>query len=132
MATEVENGEDAPPMPVTDTVNAAFLKSLKKEIVINDDDTEEVKAVKERVRLAREEMRAQVEGGLKPREVLDMVEKMRREYAATRRQCIEEMLRIRDSGDAEGTRKYITTINLALQQMGIKEIDLPRAADDEQ
>ena len=48
-ASGAASGYAMPPMPVMDNADEEFIKSLEKEIVINDDDTDEVKVLKQKV-----------------------------------------------------------------------------------
>ena len=51
------------PIPMTAASEAEFLKSLERPIVISEDDSEQVKRLKEAVRNAREAMKQMMDEG---------------------------------------------------------------------
>lgn len=119
------SGASMPPMPMMDNAEEEFEKSLEKEIVINDDDSPDVKALKRSVIALREEMRRLLDAGNSFADVLrdhrDIVNhgvEMRRE--ATR--LISEFV---DAGDEESARASLEKVNATLTQMGIEEVEMP-------
>ena len=115
------------PMPIDRGAEAAFRKSLETKIVINDSDPEWLKERKMALQAVREEMAEMLRQGNKFHEVLAEHQKVAEENFQTRLNAIREAKEIFKQGDIEGTRKYVNTINFAFQQMGIKEIEMPRS-----
>lgn len=126
-AMVVGGDDDGPAAPTPALSNGKsldreFRASLEKPIVINDDDSETVRAIKERVAAARAEMIEMIDGGSSFAEVIEEARKIKNENFETRTKAIDEYREILRSGDKEGASEYLFKINLALQQMGIKEI----------
>lgn len=123
MALSDRNGGGAP-MPGGDSkqLDKQFLESLKKPIVINPDDSEAVRNVKEAVAAAREEMAELLKSGRSFSEVLAEAKQVNKENHETRTKAMAEYNEILRSGDKEAAEQYLFKVNLALQQMGIEEI----------
>ena len=117
--------EEMPPMPLSPMLERDFMESLKKEIVIKDDDPEEVKQIKRDVIAAREDMLTMVGNGMTVEQALAEHFKLSNENAGIRAQAVEELRKILDSGDREGAEKYMETVNASLEKMGIMKLELP-------
>lgn len=104
----------------------AFLESLETEIIINGSDSEKIKELKARVISAREDMKRMIDKGMTFAEVLNDYQKRCNEESDIRMDTARELQKIIEEGDLKGARKYITTMNLALQQMGIETIRMPK------
>jgi len=118
------------PIPMTATSEQEFLESLKKPIVINDDDPENVKRIKEAVKEAREAMKQLMDGGMSYREALAEHQKLVNENVETRNQCMAELKQLVDAGDREGAEHYLKTMNVALEQMGIPALTMPMSREE--
>ena len=126
--TSAQGGASMPPLPgIGARDNAEFVKSLKKPIVINDDDSENVKAVKQLVQQTREEIVQLMEENpnMSFSDILQEHRKIHNENVDIKAQTTRELQKIIDEGDIEGAKKFRTTMNFALQQMGISEITTP-------
>ncbi len=122
MALGGEPGQDVPPLPLGPGVDHDFRESLKRPIVINDDDTEEVKRIKETVKAAREDMLKILEEGGTVEAALREHERLQRDNNKIHREAVLEYRRILESGDEEGAAEYMRIMNTAFQQMGIAPI----------
>ena len=130
LATAETHGGVAPPLPGGGKrLENAFADSLKKEIVINDDDPAEVKSIKERVRQARKDLLALMSEGMSAQQVLEEHQKMQEHNAELRMEAVKGLREYLDKGDAEGANEYCEKINAALEGMGIMKIELPRSRE---
>jgi len=125
-----ESGHEMPPMPMMDNADEEFMKSLEKKITISNDDSDEVKALKQNVIAIREEIRQLVSEGHSFAEVIkehrDIVNhgvEMRKE--ATR--MIKEFL---DSGDHGAAAECLERVNETLAGMGIQKIEMPLSDEE--
>ena len=118
------------PIPMTAASEAEFLKSLERPIVISEDDSEQVKRLKEAVRNAREAMKQLMDDGMSYREALAEHQKTVNENVDTRNVCAAELKVLVDAGDREGAEQYIKTMNIALEQMGIEPLSMPMSRDE--
>ena len=130
MAVLTDGKNATPPMPISTITDEDFLNSLKDPIVINDDDDDKVKEVKAAIRDARQSVKEMMDSGLSFREILADHEKLLNDNREIRNQAMAELQKIHEEGDAEGERQYMLKINLALQQMGIPELDEPKTREE--
>lgn len=124
------SGHAMPPMPVMNNADEAFMQSLKKAIKINDDDSDEVKALKENVIAIREEIRQLISEGHSFAEVIknhrDVVNhgvEMRKEAA----RMIKEFI---GNGDNDAARECLDKVNEVLVGMGIEKVDMPLSDEE--
>jgi len=125
MAVRTSQDTEMPPMPLSPLVESDFLESLKKPIVINDDDSEEVKQLKRDVMQAREDMMDLMNKGMTVEQALAEHFKMSNENVAIRNKAVEELRAILDSGDEEGAVKYMEAVNATLEKIGAMKIEIP-------
>ena len=116
-----------PPLPSVPNLQDEFLRSLKTAIKINDDDAPEVKAMKERVKAARQEMLELLDQGMSADEVLKGAMQQRENDAATRMEAVRLVKQLLDEGDRKGAEELCAKYNEALEAMGIMKIQLPAA-----
>ena len=109
-----------------------FLESLKEPIEIKDDDNEKLRELKTRVMIARESMRQQIEAGASFAEALETNRRLGNENADVRIDALRELKEILAKGDRAGAKRYMVTINAALQQMGIEPLKTPPELKQEQ
>ena len=125
------NGTQAiAPIPMTATSEQEFLESLKKPIVIDDDDPENVKQIKAAVSEARAQMKQMIDSGMSYREALAEHQKLVNENVDTRNQCMAELKSLVEAGDREGAEHYLKTMNVALGQMGIPALTMPMSREE--
>ena len=131
LATADAPGGNAPPLPgLGPNFENEFADSLKKEIVINDDDSPAVKEVKERVKQARQDMLDAMGAGMSAQDVLLEHRKMQENNAALRMEAVNGLKEYLEKGDTEGAQEYVEKMNQALEQMGIMKIELPRSKEE--
>ena len=119
-----------PPLPISGNLDKRFLDSLKDPIEIGPDDSPQIAARKQTVIDARARMKELMDAGGSFSEILADHQKLFNENVKIRSDAARELQRIVDDGDTEGTRQYLLKVNLALQQMGIKELDEPRTTEE--
>lgn len=115
----------APPLPMGGGFEESFAKALKKEIIINDDDSDDVKEVKQRVIQARKDMAAMMAQGMSANEVLKQNEELRKHNYESREIAVQGLMEYLEKGDLEGAQNYCDTMNQALDSMGIMRIEIP-------
>lgn len=120
-----ENGIMPPPPPITSGMHDKFLKSLETPIVIDDDDTPEVREQKEAVIIARAQIKERIDGGEKFEDILREHWTLTEENLKVRRNAQKELDAIYEQGDIDGAAKYKRVMDTALSQMGISELDEP-------
>ena len=114
------DGTGAPPPPVPGAdIEQQFRESLSQKIEILDTDSDDVRALKQTVIESRAEMKRLIDSGLSFAEVVREHEKLASENATVRREMMDELNRLIESGDTEGAIAYRKRINEALGQMGI-------------
>ena len=126
MIASAPPGRDMPPMPITKSIDRDFEKSLESPIVINSDDTDEVKVLKRSVMDLRMEVLAIKEAeGLTVYQILTEHQDLVRENAKLRAEAQKEAREIYDSGDIEGAREYVDKMNEQLGKLGSEQIKMP-------
>lgn len=130
MLSAFDDTSDHPPIPVTKGMTKDFLKSLGREIKIDDSDSDQVRRMKENIIAIRTEMKSLIDGGATVEEIVSEQEKLMRENKSIRDEVMNEYKKILSSGDAEGARKYFITMDLAIQQMGISPLKMERTKEE--
>ena len=130
MAVSGNGMQSIAPIPITAASEQEFLESLKKPIVINDDDPDNVKQIKEAVMEARAQMKQMIDGGMSYREALAEHQRLVNENVDTRNECMAELKRLVDEGDRSGAESYMKTMNTALEQMGIPALTMPKSREE--
>ena len=120
MATAAGDGP-MPPIPIHPQAEKQFRESLKREIVINDDDPYEVKLRKADVINARAEMKKLLDAGESFESVINRtVEDHNANYSLRQeaRSSVKNML----ESDPEGATELMNRYNEVLRKNGIKEL----------
>ena len=125
MVVSTPPGEVLPPMPMYPGFDDEFRKGLEDDLVIEDDDSDEVKELKAKVLLVREELRERMASGESPRAILSEHEALWNDNIEMRQNVQKEALDLVRSGDMEGARKYVETMNKALESFGIESVVMP-------
>lgn len=133
MATGVPEGCTIPPLPnMTPADTDRFIETLKKPIKIDEKDSDAVKAAKERVQQVREQIAQWMKD--EPGKELGAILNEHRddfnhatEMQAEVKKGLQEYL---EAGDDEGAKKYLTMMNLALQQIGVSEVEMPKDEEE--
>jgi predicted class III extradiol MEMO1 family dioxygenase len=119
-------------MPITRSVNEEFAKSYNVPIVINEDDSDSVKAVKHAVMELREEVAAIIESeGLSVYDIYTRHQDLMREVVMLRKIAQKEVLSIYNSGDMEKVHHYVQDANKILRSAGADEIKVPSETESE-
>ena len=107
------------PLPLGPEADLYFKEAMKKPILDNPDDSEEVKRMKQVVRDTRREIAALMAEGQSFAEILEQHRELWNENVKIREGVVAEYRKIVMSGDEEAAKKYFDTMNNALGQMGI-------------
>lgn len=124
-------GAMMPPLPSMsrESMDQAFADSLKQPIIINDDDTDRVKALKEFVLQARQEMFELIGQGMSVSEALETCHREANENAKLRNAAKNELVDLVRSGDANLAKQYMEESNKVFKDMGVVPLEWP--SDDE-
>ena len=127
MAVAGQPNAQIPPIPIRKGVDMdqQFREALKKEIVVNDTDSDRVKELKQSVIAAREEIKRRMDNGESFAEIIAGHRELSNENNKIRDDALRELRGIVDSGDEVGARDYLNKMNIALQQMGIAPMKMP-------
>lgn len=120
-----EGGIVPPPLPMVGNASRKFLESLSTPIEIDDDDSEEVRRLKEAVIVAREQIKQRMDEGESFEAILGDHYRLSVENAKIRRNAQKELDAIYCNGDADGATRYRMVMDVALSQMGIDALDEP-------
>ena len=131
LATSAKPGESAPPLPgMSANFVDEFGESLKTEIVINPDDPDDVKELKQRVKEARQGMLEAMASGMTAEEVLQENRRLQEHNSVLRMEAVKGLREYLEKGDVEGAQAYCDKMNVALEGMGIMKIELPRSREE--
>ena len=125
LALSAPQGQSLPPMPANAVSDEDFMQSLNEKIEILDTDSDEVKDLKAKVIVAREDIRAMMKKGYTAMQVLQEHHELFNDNAKLHTDALMEMNGILASGDRAEARKYATTMNEAFRQMGVLELPIP-------
>ena len=125
MTAALTLGRSVPPIPGGPSMTRDFKESLKHEIVIDENDSEEVKATKALIIAFREELKDLVKDGARVEDVIRDHENLTRDNNKIREDIIKEVKELREKGEEEEASRYLNTMNAAIQQMGIDIIEIP-------
>ena len=107
------------PLPLGPEADLYFKEAMKKPIVDEPDDTEEVKRMKQVVRETRQEIAALMEKGQTFAEILEQHRELWNENVRIREGVVAEYRKIVRGGNEAEARSYMNKMNAALGQMGI-------------
>lgn len=124
-ASGAESGSVMPPMPIMDNADEAFIKSLERDIVINDDDPDEVKSLKKNVMTIREEIRQLMNEGHSFADVIREHRDIVNHGVEMRREAIRTIKEFVDGGDREAAKECLEKFNEVLAGMGIQGVEMP-------
>ena len=109
----------------------AFAKSLKDEIVIKPDDTDEVKDLKQAVLDARSELKQQMALGKSAEQVMVETREQLRELTLYREDLEKEVMSHAEDGMTQKDYdELIGAANLMLEERGISKIQMPKLVGD--
>jgi hypothetical protein len=130
MVAQIAEGKDVPPIPIDKNFEKEFFQSLKEPILINEDDSENIKILKESVIALRKELSERADGGESAYNILKDYQKQMAEDYKVRSEMQSEARKILESGDRAGAEEFVKKINIALNQVGIKEIEMPMTPEE--
>jgi len=119
------DGQEMPPLPSGTITDEQFLRSLEDPIVVNDDDSEHDKLLKQSVIALRQEVEIMMKNGQSVREILAEHQKLHHENVMLRTQALLELKKIVEAGNHEEAVKYAKTVNAVLEKMGAAALPIP-------
>ena len=125
LSLSIPSGQGLPPMPANAVSDEEFRRSLEEDIMILDTDSAEVRDLKAKVIVAREDIKAMMKKGYSVMQVLQEHHDLFNDNTKLYADAVLEMKAILAKGDREGARKYAVAMNSAFQQMGVPEIPVP-------
>lgn len=120
-----DGGFGAPPLPHMKDFESEFGRAIKQEIVVNENDSPEVKEVKERVIAARQELLQLMSEGRSANDVLNDWRQMQEDNATIRLDAVKKVREFLDAGDRAGAQELCDSYNKILEKSGIMKIELP-------
>ena len=121
-ALSIEPGVEAPPLP-SGITNDEFRRALKKDIVINSDDSERVKEIKRRVRDTRREILAVMdETGKSFEQVLNEHRAQMNQNSLLYHEALKGLKEVKQNGTPEEVAQYIEKSNELLRSQGAREL----------
>lgn len=123
-------GGAMPPMPVMSNADEEFKKSLEKDIVINEDDSEDVKRLKEQVMATREDMRQLMAEGKTFAEVLQEHRELVNHHAAIRADSVKILQELVDNGETAEADLMLKEVNEMLSGMGVEAVEMPLSREE--
>jgi hypothetical protein len=123
--------EVGPPIPFSEDMEEDFTESLKKPIVINEDDTPEQKELKEQVIAAREAVIDHINNG---RSFFDAVNEHIAAQASNqsaRETVMDAVEELKANGESDLIEKYLEESNKILENMGASPITISDISEDE-
>lgn len=124
------SGGSMPPMPLMTDADEAFTKSLDKDIVINDNDSDAVKALKRDVMTIREEVRQIMADGYSFADVMKSHRDMVNRSVEMRKEAGRIVSELVASGDMDFAQECRVKLNAALAEAGIEGIEMPISREE--
>lgn len=124
------SGHAMPPMPTSNNADEEFRESLKKEIVINDDDPEKVKQIKQAVREGREVVKQLMAEGRTFNEIMANQQELVNGNVKLREEALKAAQELVDSGDSVGAAVYVSSANKVLEKAGADPVDVPPTREE--
>ena len=125
LMTAPDDGFGAPPLPHVENFEDAFGEALKKEIVVRESDTAEVKALKERVIAARKELLDLMAQGVNANDVVAEYKRAQEDNATIRFDAAKGVRELLDGGDIAAAIKLCDKYNEVLNRANIMPIEIP-------
>ena len=119
------SGVGMPPLPMTDSLEADFKKSLASAIQILDDDHDEVKLIKMEVMAVRDVLKERIAQGMTVRQALEEHQDEVNNIASYNKEALNMLREIREKDGPEAANEFLKTVNEKLKEMGVKEIPPP-------
>lgn len=119
------SGVGMPPLPMTDSVEQDFKRSLASPIEIRDDDSDEVKLIKMEVMTVRDVLKERIAQGMTVRQALEEHQDEVNNMASYNKEALNMLREIREKDGPEAANEFLKTVNKKLKEMGVKEIPSP-------
>ena len=123
--TQEDAGVGAPPLPLMNDFENEIAVALKKDIIIEDSDSAEVRAMKERVISARKELIALMAQGVSADEIIKDYNRMQEDNAQVRFEAVKDVQKALESGDRKFAHEMCEKYNQILEKMGLMKIEIP-------
>lgn len=127
MAVAAAQHPNSPPPPLPNMkgidLDKEFAKSLMTPIVVSDEDSDRVKAVKTAVLQARSDMIELLGSGMSVQQALEENRAILTENAKLRGAAVKELKALIKLGDGEAAEKYRKEVNATLEKMRANPID---------
>lgn len=130
LAVATQGNGTLPPLPMGKKFEDALGAAVRKEIVINDDDPPNVKAVKERVIQARKDLLQRMAEGERAEDVIKDQYRLQKENAAIRAELVAELRSYVEKGDLTGARSFCERMNPSLENLGITGLEVPKSREE--
>lgn len=125
LMTSADDGFGAPPLPHVGNFEDAFGDALKHEIVINENDSKEVKKLKERVIAARKELLDLMGQGVNANDIVAEYKRTQEDNSTIRFEAAKAIREMLDAGDVKGAKELCSKYNEVLERAGIMTIEIP-------
>lgn len=122
LAISTPPGQAMPPLPDLQGIDKDFMRSLLSPIKINDDDTDEIKDLKKRVKAVKEELVEEIKNGGSVQDVLLAHQKEMNRLSESRLMAIQEMQRIAGENGVEAAQEFANRVNERFSEQGIPKI----------
>ena len=125
MAISAKPGQSMPPLPNLDkSLEQDFIDSLGSPIVINEDDSDDVKLIKAQVKEAKAYLVEEIKRGGSLLEILREHQAAMERNADNHLMAIQEMEKLRAESGEQAARDFIKAVNESFKVRGIPEIEL--------
>lgn len=118
-------GVGMPPLPMGNSVEEDFKRSLASPIEIRDDDSDEVQLIKLDVMAVRDVLKERIAQGVTVRQALEEHQDEVNHIASYNTEALTMLREIREKEGPEAAKEFLKTVNKNLKEMGIKEIPSP-------
>ena len=125
LMTAEDDGFGAPPLPHIENFEDAFGEALKKEIVVAESDSAEVKALKERVIAARKELLDLMAQGVNANDVVAEYKRAQEDNATIRFDAAKGVRELLDAGEVDAAIELCEKYNEVLNRANIMPIEIP-------
>ena len=125
LIAQVKPGQSMAPLPSNPVTDEEFLESLNDPIIIEKNDSAEIKALKTSVMALRTEIKALLDQGRSVNEILAEHQAVTHHTEALHVEALKEIKRLIDNGERAAAVDYAVEINKKLQDWGLKEIAVP-------
>ena len=125
LMTAPDDGFGAPPLPAMVNFEDEFGSAIRTEIVVEESDSAEVKALKERVIAARKELLDLMARGVRANDVVKEYARMQKDNATIRFEAAKGVRELLDEGDVEGAKELCARYNEVLKRADIMQIEIP-------